>query len=81
MGYMRGILNGMMAGQQALQLGYKLCQPPGVSPPQLSLLIQKLAREQPAILNQDALELAGRMIIGTFLCKPGQRPNYGRQGP
>lgn len=81
MGYLRGILNGMTAGQHAFQLGYTVCLPSGVSPPQLSLLTQKLAREQPELLNRDALDLAGRVILGTFLCRPGQRPNYGRLGP
>ena len=80
MGYLRGMLNGMMAGQQAFQLGYVLCQPPGVTPLQLSLMVQKMAREQPAILNQDALNVAGRPILDAFRCKPGEKPNYGRLG-
>ena len=81
MGYLRGMLSGMMAGQQSFQLGYLLCQPAGVSPPQLSLMVQKFAREQPSLLNQDALNLAFRPILEAFRCKLGQKPNYGRLGP
>lgn len=81
MGYLRGILNGIMVGQQSFQLGYVVCQPPGVSSPQLSLMVQKIARENPAVLNQSALDITGRTILDAFRCKPGQKPNYGHLGP
>jgi hypothetical protein len=81
LGYLRGFLNGVMAGQQAFQLGYVVCQPSGVSPPQLSLMVQKMARENPAVLNQSALDITDRTILDAFRCTPGQRPNYGHLKP
>ena len=80
MGYLRGVLNGIVAGQQAFQLGYVVCQPSGVSPPQLSLMVQKMARENPTILNRSAIDITDRVILDAFGCKPGQKPKYGPLG-
>ena len=76
LGYLRGFTNGVIVGQQFAQLGHLLCLPSGVTPEQLRLIVQKFARDNPVLLNQDALVVTGRAVLDAFRCQQGQKPKY-----
>jgi hypothetical protein len=51
------------------------CMPDGVSGIQFKLIIEKFLRDNPSIINMDAVSLAGAALIGAFPCKNRIRTN------
>lgn len=76
--YLAGVTEGFTLGQQLQQYGIILCLPDGVTPPQMQLMLLKVARDHPELLNMPAATIASKAILDTYKCHPGQSPVYGQ---
>jgi len=76
--YLSGFIDGFVPGQQFAQIGAFVCGPLGVTAPQLSLMLQKTARDHPEVLNKNSNIIAAQSILDAFRCKPGQVPSHNR---